>query len=80
MPEQLVVMPEQLFNLKYVMAAMVYSGVGIVILMISFFVFDKLTPGHLWKEIVEEQNVALAITAGAMALAMALIISASLHG
>lgn len=80
MPEQIVMIPEQLINLKYVVAALVFSALGIVILVISFLIFDKLTPGHLWKEIAEEQNVALAIVAGAMAIAMAMIISASLHG
>ncbi|MBX3018179.1 MAG: DUF350 domain-containing protein [Bdellovibrionaceae bacterium] len=80
MPEQIVLVPEQLINLKYIVAALVYSALGIVILVAGFWVFDRLTPGHLWQEIVEEQNTALAIVAGAMAIAMAMIISASLHG
>jgi putative membrane protein len=71
---------EQLINFKYVVNALVFSCIGIVVLGISFFLFDKMTPGHLWKEIVEEHNIALAIAAGAMTLAMAQIIAASIHG
>jgi uncharacterized membrane protein YjfL (UPF0719 family) len=41
---------------------------------------DRLTPGHLWKEIVEEQNRALAIVVGAFTLGIALIIAASISG
>jgi len=58
---------------------LVFSILGIVILIFSFFVFDKMTPGNLWKEVVEEKNIALAITAGAMALAIAQIIASAIH-
>lgn len=65
---------------KYVWSAVVYSIVGLAILGVSFFVFDKVTPGNLWKEVVEEKNVALAITVAAWTLAIAHIIASSLHG
>lgn len=71
---------QQLINLKYMVAAIVFSGIGIVVLAVSFLIFDKLTPGNLWKEIVEEQNIALAITTAAMTLAIAQIIASAIHG
>ncbi len=71
---------EAFINLKFLANAAVFSVVGLVILGISFVVFDKLTPGNLWKEIVEEHNIALAITAGAMVLAIAQIVAAAIHG
>lgn len=71
---------EQVIHIKYVLNALLFSGVGLVVLAIAFVVFDKLTPGNLWKEIVEEHNIALAITVGAMTLAIAQIISSSIHG
>lgn len=71
---------EVLINVKYIANAVVFALIGIVMLIFAFFVFDKMTPGNLWKEIVEEKNVALAITAGAMALAIAQIIASSIHG
>jgi putative membrane protein len=73
-------MNDQLINMKYVISAVVYSGIGLIIMAFAFWVFDKMTPGHLWKEIVEEHNVALAITAGATILAIAQIIASAIHG
>ena len=71
---------EQLLNLKSIVNALIFSVIGIVALGFSFFLFDKMTPGHLWKEIVEEHNIALAIAAAGMTIAMAQIIAAAIHG
>ena len=67
-------------NLKALAASVVYSVLGIIILFISFYVFNKLTPGTLRREILEEHNTALAIIAAAFMLAVAVIISAAIHG
>ncbi|MGI4865952.1 MAG: DUF350 domain-containing protein [Janthinobacterium lividum] len=67
-------------NLKALTASVVYSVLGILILVVSFVVINKLTPGTLWREIIEEHNTALAIMAAAFMLAVALIISAAIHG
>lgn len=67
-------------NIKNILAAVGYSGLGLVILALSFWVFDLITPGNLWKEIVEEHNQALAITTAAMILGMSWIISSAIHG
>ncbi|MCB1178351.1 MAG: DUF350 domain-containing protein [Leptospiraceae bacterium] len=70
----------QLINLHYIVNALVFSFIGIIVLSISFYIFDKLTPNELWHEIVEKQNSALAITAGAMIIAMSIIIAAAIKG
>ncbi|RTQ46493.1 DUF350 domain-containing protein [Hymenobacter gummosus] len=67
-------------NFKLITASVVYSLIGIVILFISFFIFEKLTPKTLWREIMEEHNNALAIIAAAFMISVALIISAAIHG
>lgn len=67
-------------TLKYLINASVFAVLGIVLLALSFFIFDRLTPNKLWHEIVEKQNVALAITAAAMTLGMAFIIGMAIHG
>ncbi len=41
---------------------------------------DKITPYDLWKEIVHEKNVALAIVVGSVALGICLIIASAIHG
>ena len=67
-------------NFKLIAASVIYSVLGIVILVISFFLMEKLTPGTLRREIMEEHNTALAIMAAAFMIAVALIISSAIHG
>jgi uncharacterized membrane protein YjfL (UPF0719 family) len=59
--------------------ALLYSFLGIVIFVAAFFVMDNFTPYNLWKEIVEEKNMALAILIGAMSIGMCVIIAAAVH-
>ena len=67
-------------NMKYVIASVVYSLIGIFILLISFVVIEKIAPENLWKEIIVNKNVALAILAAAFMIAVAIIISSAIHG
>ena len=59
---------------------LLYAGVGILVLVVGFFILDMLTPGKLWHEINENQNRAVAIFAGAGAIGLSIIIAASIHG
>jgi putative membrane protein len=67
-------------NIKAIVASILYSLIGILILVISFVTIEKLAPEHLWKKIVDEQNVALAIMAAGFMLAVAIIIGLASHG
>jgi uncharacterized membrane protein YjfL (UPF0719 family) len=67
------------FHIVSLLNAVVFAVLGIVLLMLSFIVWDKLTPYELWKEIVEGRNTALAVFAGAMAIAIGMIIAAAVH-
>ena len=60
--------------------SVVFSVIGLVTFLVFFFIVDKLTPGELWKELVERKNTAVAIYFGGLALGMSLIIAACLHG
>ena len=62
-----------------ILAALVFALLGIAILLVAFVTFDRLTPYALWKEIVDEQNTALAILIGAIALGISIIIAAAIH-
>jgi uncharacterized membrane protein YjfL (UPF0719 family) len=66
-------------ELKYVWASIVFSLVGIAILGLAFWVVEKITPENLWKEILEKNNIALAIMAGAFMIAMGIIIGSAIH-
>ena len=63
-----------------IFGSILYALIGIVVLAVSFVVIDKLTPYHLWGEIVEKKNVALAIVVGSMCIAIGLIVAAAVHG
>jgi uncharacterized membrane protein YjfL (UPF0719 family) len=62
-----------------VMAALVYSVLGLVVFCTTFLIADALTPYHLWRQLVEEKNVALAIVVGSLALSIAWIVAAAIH-
>ena len=66
-------------NISSLVNALVYSVLGIVIFVIAFLIIDKMTPYHLWKEIVEDKNVALAVLIGALSIGMCIIIAAAVH-
>jgi putative membrane protein len=65
--------PGQLLN------ALIYALLGIAIFLLAFLIVDKMTPYHLWNEIVQDKNVALAILIGAISLGMCIIIAAAVH-
>lgn len=67
------------FNAGNLLNAMIYSALGILIFVVAFVLVDKLTPYHLWNEIVREHNTALAILIGAMSIGMCIIIAAAVH-
>ena len=60
-------------------AAIVFAALGIVTFIVAFIVVDRLTQYDLWKEIIEDQNSALAILIGFVALGLALIIASAIH-
>jgi uncharacterized membrane protein YjfL (UPF0719 family) len=64
---------EVLFN------SLIYYLLGVAVFWLSFLVIDKMTPYHLWQEINEKQNMALAIVVGAMCLGIAVIVAAAIH-
>src|SRR5260370_9164665 len=55
-----------LVPLGNIIAALVFAFVGILIFVIAFIAMDKLTPYHLWTEMFQEHNMALAILGAPM--------------
>ena len=62
-----------------VLASLVYALLGVVVFWLCFVIIDKITPYDLWSEIVEKQNVALALVVAAMSLGICLIVAAAIH-
>lgn len=65
---------------QLVINSLVFSGVGIAILFIAYFIIEKITPENTWKKITQENNVAVAIVFGALIIGISMIISAAIHG
>lgn len=59
--------------------SLIYAVLGIVIFIVGFVIVDKVTPYDLWKELVEKNNLALAIVIGASTLGTCIIIAAAIH-
>lgn len=63
-----------------ILNSVIYSFLGIAILLVAFIMVEILTPRHnLRKEILENKNMALAVLAGFFMLAMAIIIASAIH-
>jgi uncharacterized membrane protein YjfL (UPF0719 family) len=65
--------------LSNIASATIFSFLGILVFIVTFVIVDILTPYQLWKEIVEDKNMALAILVGAMSLGMCIIIASAIH-
>ncbi|MBL7712071.1 MAG: DUF350 domain-containing protein [Chitinophagaceae bacterium] len=66
---------------QYIISSLIYSGLGILVLLASFLLMEVLTPKHnLRKEIMENKNVAVALFAGFFMIAIAIIIASAIHG
>ncbi|MBN9283602.1 MULTISPECIES: DUF350 domain-containing protein [Flavobacterium] len=69
-----------LITLKPILNSVVFSLLGVLILLGAYFVIEKLTPENTWKEIVQKNNIAVAIVFAAFIIGISMIISAAIHG
>lgn len=68
-----------MINFHLVLNSLLFASIGIVVLVLSFIIIDKLTPYNLWNEIIEKKNTSLAIVVAAFMLGIAIIISSAIH-
>jgi putative membrane protein len=68
-----------LIPIANIVSALVFTLLGILVFVVAFVIMDKVTPYHLWKEIVQEHNMALAILVGAMSIGICIIIASAIH-
>jgi uncharacterized membrane protein YjfL (UPF0719 family) len=59
--------------------ALIFTTLGVLAFVAAFAILVRAAPFDLWKEIVQERNVAAAILAGAVALGICWIIAATMH-
>jgi putative membrane protein len=72
-------MPTAEIHWAPMIAALVYATIGLVIFGLAFVAVDRLTPYHLWKEIIDEKNAALAIVVGSVAIGISIIVSSAIR-
>lgn len=63
-----------------IIASLVFALMGVAVFWLCFVIIDKITPYNLWNEVVEKQNVALALVVAAMSLGICIIVAAAIHG
>ncbi|MEO7106290.1 MAG: DUF350 domain-containing protein [Rhodoferax sp.] len=69
----------ELIKPAIVVSSLVFALLGVIVFWLCFIIIDKITPYDLWGEIVEKQNVALALVVAAMSLGICVIIAAAIH-
>ena len=69
-----------MLTLDTFLASLAYSFLGIFVFLITFVIVDIITPTKLRVEIVDNKNTGVAVLAGAMAISIAIIIAAAIHG
>lgn len=76
------VLPEGAFALllSHLLAATIFSVLGIVVLFLSILLMDKVTPFSIVKEVIDEHNQALATIVAAVVVGIAVIIASAILG
>jgi len=69
----------EIIDWKLILNAVLFSVVGIVIFLAFGWIYDKLTPFNLWKELIDNKNSAVAIVFGSMMIGLSIIIAFA-HG
>ena len=66
--------------LHLILNSVIFSFLGIIILVIAYVIIEVLTPRHnIRKEILDNKNMAVAVLAGFFMLSMAIIIASAIH-
>ena len=65
---------------KPVVDSILYSLLGTVVLLVFFYLIEKVMPFSMRKEIAEDHNTALGIILGAFIIGLSMIISAAIRG
>lgn len=68
-----------LINISHIAQAIIFAAIGMGVFAFGFWLFDKMTPFSLWKELLEDENTALGIVIGSMSIALSIIIAAAIH-
>ena len=65
-------------SLSAILSTVIYSLIGLTLMLVAYSAIDKITPFSVRKEIEEDQNVSLGIIIGCMMLGISIIIAATI--
>ena len=63
-----------------VVDSVIYSALGTVVLLLFFYLIEKVMPFSMRKEIEEDHNVSLGIILAAFIIGLSIIISSAIRG
>jgi len=70
---------ESIFSLwKPLVGSIIFSIVGLIVLVVGYKIFDLATPYNLNKEIAENKNTAAGIAVAGILIALGLIVAAAI--
>jgi uncharacterized membrane protein YjfL (UPF0719 family) len=65
---------------KHLLTTLAFTGMGLVIFGLAFWLMEKLAPFSIRKEIEDDQNTALALLMASIIIGISLIIMGALTG
>ena len=63
-----------------VLSVVVFTLIGIVMSVLGFKIWDRITPGNLEEEICKKQNMAAALLGAAIILGTCIVVAAAMIG
>lgn len=67
------------FSVGDIVATVVYGLIGIILAVVGYYLVDLVTPFSLGKELVEDQNIAVAIVVAALMLGVCHIVASAIR-
>ena len=64
----------------FIIEGVVFSIVGLIVLMVGYKVFDMATPYDLNRQIAEENNVAAGVAVAGVLVSLGIIVAAAMGG
>jgi putative membrane protein len=61
-----------------ILTSIVYGLLGLILLLIGYYIYEIITPFSVKEELVSHRNVAVGIVAAAFILGMAIVIAAAI--
>lgn len=65
---------------KQVLQTLIFTGLGLVLFALAFWIMELVTPFSIRKELEDDQNVAVAIVMAAVIIGISLVLLGALAG